>query len=976
MKNFYRLFFIAFILGSPLIGYSQTTIKGTVKDEAGESLIGVSILVKGTVSGTITDFNGNFELNTKLTPPLSLIFSMVGYGTQEVEITDANASNLKIEMAEEVMLGQEVVITGSRVAENIMESPVSVEKMDILDIQNAPADNYYKAIGNLKGVDMTSSSINFQIINTRGFSNTGNTRFVQLIDGMDTQAPALNFPIGNLNGPSELDVESVELIPGAASALYGPNAFNGVLSITSKNAFEYQGLSAFVKQGVNHLGPNANQSPAPLYEASLRYAKAFNDKFAFKVNFSYMKAEDWHGVNYGDREIARTPAGFGSYNPGSDLMHAMGDEASINLAIFPFSSAWRTLASSTAFGPGLTADSYRGDLPSHVVSITGIPEELLIDYGAENKKLNAGLYYRINDKYELSYLYNAGFGTSIYTGAQRYSLSNFGIQQHRVQLRSDNLTFKAYTTIENSGDSYITEFLAKRMYDKVAGGVSSWLGTYGIYYTAYLNGAGLQPGDIQGHPNQSTIETAAHQFARAQTEGRYPLYSSTSGPVSNFESIKESSMRGEVPNGPRFNDHTRMYQADLQYDFKDKVEFMDLTLGASYRMFDLRSNGTIFPDSTGNPISISEYGAYMQASKKVMNDKVKLGGSLRYDKNQNFDGQINPRLSAVIKVKENNNLRMSFQTGFRNPTTQGQHINLDIISSRLLGGLPIYADQYNLTGKSVSGLPLGYEGYSVQAFTTKIFDTGIPDPTLLEAVSVFNPVKPEKIKSFEIGYKGLLFNNNLMVDVNYYYNIYTDFITQIRVRVANEFTTDLAQSAKPGFDYNPNATDGDINYLSLLNGTSSNTFQIYTNIDDDVTSQGFGLGLDYQLLKGYKLGASYNWTVINDIPEGFLAEFNTPEHKINFNFGNRKLTDKMGFNVTYKWQSEFAWESSFTIPANGNVPAISLVDAQVTYKLDALKSILKIGGSNVLNKFYSPSLGGPNIGAIYYLSLTFDDLLN
>ena len=106
---------------------------------------------------------------------------------------------------------------------------------------------------------------------------------------MDTQAPALNFPIGNLNGPSALDVESVELIPGASSALYGPNAFNGVLLINSKNPFDYQGLSATMKLGVNHLGKDASTDASPMYDFSIRYAKAIRDKFAYKINFSFMR---------------------------------------------------------------------------------------------------------------------------------------------------------------------------------------------------------------------------------------------------------------------------------------------------------------------------------------------------------------------------------------------------------------------------------------------------------------------------------------------------------------------------------------------------------------------------------------------------------------------------------------------------------------------------------------------------------------
>lgn len=959
--------------------FAQISISGKVTESgSGEGLAGVNILVKGKVIGTITDINGAFKLNVNDSPPITLVVSYIGYSTQEVTISNAAISNLDISLEEQTMLGQEVVISASRVEESILESPVSIEKMDILAVQSTASDSYYKAIGNLKGVDVTSSSINFQIINTRGFANTGNTRFVQLTDGMDTQAPALNFPIGNLNGPSELDVESVELIPGASSALYGPNAFNGILLVNSKNPFDYQGLSGYSKVGVNHIGSNADQGAAPLYDAAVRYAKAFNNKFAFKVNLAYSRADDWHGTDDTDREIDRTPDGF-SFNPGADRLHYMGDEASINLAIFPLSSSWNVLARNAVFGAGTSAQDYAaaGDLPSNVVSVTPYKEVDLIDYGAENKKANVGLNYRITDRMELSYLFNGGWGTSIYTGAQRYSLSNFGIMQHRLQLRGDNFYLRGYTTRENSGDSYITEFLAKRVNDLAAArvnpnfDVSSALGNYGIEYLRYLYSQGLAPGEINtlSEAERLRIQQEGHVFARNEFNRLFMLDPNSQ----EFQDIKKRAMEGVVPRGPGFNDKTNLYHAEGQYDFKNEVDFMELQVGASYRLYQLRSNGTIFADADA-PITITEYGTYAQAGKWLGDRKVKLSGSVRYDKNQNFKGRVNPRLSAVWKVKENHNLRVSLQTGFRVPTTQGQHIDLSIISSRLLGGLPQYAEKYNITEVSPTGVPLAYEGFSVQNYGTAVFNQGatpaaIFNPAniaLLTPVTTFDPVKPEQVKSIELGYKTLI-QNKFLIDAGYYYNIYNDFISQIRIRKATAYTAATAPSPE---------LIGTPNYATILNGTDLNTFQIYTNVDQQVTSQGTAIGLTYNLNRGYTISANHSWNVLNDVPENFLAEFNTPEHKINLSFANRKLTDEVGFNVTFRYQTEFEWQSSFVAPAFGMVPAYSTVDAQVSYKLSGIKSILKLGGSNLLNQYYIQNLGGPNIGAIYYLSITFDELMN
>ncbi|MEQ8475964.1 TonB-dependent receptor [Fulvivirga sp.] len=945
--------------------FGQTTISGKVLDAGTEEpLAGVNIIVKGKVIGTITDFNGEYNLSVNDAPPFTLVFSFIGYSTQEIEITNASTTGLNVTLEEQSLLGQEIVVSASRVEESILQSPVSIEKMDILAVQNTSADNYYKGIANLKGVDVATSSINFQIINTRGFGSTGNTRFVQLTDGMDTQAPALNFPIGNLNGPSELDVESVELIPGASSALYGPNAFNGILLVNSKSAFDYQGASAFAKIGVNHVGSDADQDMAPMYEASIRYAKAFNNKFAFKVNFSYMQADDWHGTSQLDRNAALNPfASIGGDNPGAERLHVMGDEATLNMNILRFSTTsansvgWQSVAQQRVFQPGSSAWSFaqNGFLPNHVISAPGYQEENIVDYNAKNMKANVGLYYRLNDNVELSYLYNGGFGTSIYTGAQRYSLKNFGIQQHRLQLRGDNFYLRAYTTRENSGDSYIAEFLGKKINDSRFGGdVANYLTGYPLFYLQSLYDQGYRDTD---DPNSVTLQDSytAHQFAKNAMLTNNPLEEGSA----TFEQLQESQQNGVVPAGPKFNDATNLYHVEGQYDFKNQIEAFDLQVGGNYRMFDLRSDGTIFPDQDGG-IQIKEYGAYAQASKRILNESLKLTGSMRYDKNENFDGQVNPRISGVYTVAQNHNFRASYQTGFRIPTTQGQFIDLDIISARLLGGLEDNYSKYQLTTNA-------YTIESVRAFTDIIFSGGAIGTAIGQLVPFTDakPVKPEQIKTVEFGYKSLI-ANKLLVDLAYYHNTYNDFITQIQLRKASADV--FANPAAAASLLNGSA-------LTLRNdGTfTGNTAQIYTNYDQEVTSQGAVIGLTYSLPKGYNLGGNYNWNKLNtEITQGF-SEFNTPEHKFNLSLSNRKITDKLGFNITYRWQEEFFWESSF---ATGDVPSFSTVDAQVSYKLKSLKSMLKLGGSNILNKQYIQSLGGPNIGAIYYLSITFDQLMN
>ncbi|MFC4871630.1 TonB-dependent receptor [Negadavirga shengliensis] len=939
---------------SRLAAQDMVNISGNVSDaDTKEPLIGVNILVKGKVIGTITDVNGNFSLRVNQNPPLTLVFSMVGFATKEVDVTESNLTDLLVNLEEQTMLGQEFVVSASRVEESILQSPVSIEKMDILAIRETASDTYYKAIANLKGVDVTSSSINFQILNARGFNSTGNTRFVQLIDGMDTQAPALNFPIGNLNGPSELDVESAEFIPGASSALYGPNAFNGILLINSKNPFEYQGLSAFYKQGFNHFNgrPGEPQSPQPMYEGSIRYAKAFNNRFAFKISASFMQAEDWHGTDQTDKNFRAQ--GDLPFNPGADRVHVFGDEAANNIGLLRNVAAIQQAANAMGLG------GYINSIPDQVVSRTGYDERYLVDYGAKNYKINGALHYRVTDRAELSYTLNYGSGTSVYTGAQRYSLNNFEISQHKLELKGDNFFLRGYTTRENAGDSYIADLTGININNAWKDN-STWFGQYTLSYMAALANQQVVPGTL-GTTEQ---QVAAHNFARGQADqGRY-LPGST-----EFENAAREIRGDFIPAGSLFSDQSRMYMFEGQYNFKNEIDFMDLQAGWAYRVYDLNSNGTIFADVEGNDISITEIGGFVQGSKRVIQDKLKLTGSIRYDKNENFEGQFSPRISGVF-TQGNNNIRLSYQTGFRMPTTQAQHIDLNVVSARLISGLPYYREKYNIFENAYSiGSVMRYTA-AVGAGASPI----APEATgLLEAVTDLPALRPEKVRSVEIGYKGLLADNRVLIDAAYYYNIYNDFITQTAVRKA------------PGPVFPGAPVDSDQGAINAINAPTlltpvtipgqENTFQTYTNIvDSEVRAHGAAIGITYNLPKNYTISGNYNFNrMITQFEEGFLSEFNTPEHKTNIMFGNRKVARNLGFNVSYRYQSAFRWESSF---GQGDVPEVHNMDAQLSYKVSQMKSIVKLGGSNLFNNRYVFNFGGPTIGAIYYVSITFDELLN
>lgn len=983
---------------------AQTTISGTVTDAGTkETLVGVNIIVKGKVIGTITDLSGKFTLNVNQAPPFTLVFSMVGFNSKEVEVT-GGMSNLSVELAESSIMGQEVVISASRVEESIMKSPVSVEKMDIIAIREVPQASFYDALNNMKGVEMSTQSLTFKSFNTRGFNANGNVRTVQMIDGMDNQAPGLNFSVGNIVGISELDLESVELLPGASSALYGPNAFNGILLMTSKNPFQYQGLSANVRTGIMNESSRTNPSTG-FYDFSARYAKAFSDKVAFKVNMSYLRADDWQANDFRDQSLlngSTIATGSLATNPAYNGVNIYGDETNVNM----FSIAQQMVAA------GALPNAALGVIPQTFVSRTGYRESDLADYGTKSLKLNAALHWRITDRVEAILQGNYGFGTTVYTGADRYSIANFNMGQYKAELKGTNWFLRAYTTQERSGDAFAVGIAAQGI-NEAWKPSTTWFPQYvGAFAQAKLQGA-----------NDATAHGAARAFA---DQGR--LVPGTPA----FEAAKNAVTSRPIPGnasgvGAQFVDKTNLYHFEGSYQFAD-IKWADFVIGANYRIYQLNSEKTLFAtDENGDEFSIKEYGGYAQGSKRLFNDKFKLTASVRYDKNENFEGQWSPRVSGVYSAG-NHNFRASYQTGFRIPTTQDQYIDLVTPQARLIGGLPLFRDRYNFSGNPVYTLATVTQfGGAVLAATqpnSPVYQASIQQATQLaiqqataivtaqvqagqilpqnapaaiaalvpslvppiaaqlvpanaaaankDKLVTYQPTtfRPEVVKSYEIGYKGL-FSNRLLIDSYVYFNQFQNFIGgQVLIQDRN---------------FNPQNPASALG-LNLLSANTRNVYSMPVNRTEVIRSWGWALGADYKLPKNYSIGGNVSYNTLSNLDElaetGFQPSFNTPEYRYVINFANREIAKNLGFAVSYRWQGEFAWQSSFVAPAVSSqqlsvMPAFGTFDAQMSYKLKSLKSIVKVGGTNLFNSTgYRQAWGNPTVGTMYFVSLTFDEFLN
>ncbi|MCB0519977.1 MAG: carboxypeptidase-like regulatory domain-containing protein [Lewinellaceae bacterium] len=937
-------FLVTSLLFNAFLSFGQTTIKGEVLDAAtNDPLIGASIFIQETGEGTVSDFDGSFELKIKGNLPVKAVVSYTGFAEKEITISAAS-SKLTIKLEESAITVADVEVVGQRISDKQKASPLTVESLDLIGIKATPAENFYDGLGSLKGVDLTSASLGFKVINMRGFNSTSPVRSLQLIDGVDNQAPGLNFSLGNFLGSSELDVLGVDLIQGASSAFYGPNAFNGVINITTKSPFLHKGLSVQLKGGERKLASGA-----------IRWADAFKNKnghefIAYKLNLQAFRADDWVADNYNPVDGSRV----GKDNPGRfDAVNIYGDE------FFPSYSFRPSFLDPTS---GLE-DFYR----------TGYKEEDIVDYDTRNGKASVAVHIRTNpskdvESPELIIASSYGTGTTVYQGDNRFSLRNIRFYQNRLELRKEGKFFiRLFATQDNAGDSYDPYFTALKL-QEAAKSNGDWGNDYVFYWKKFVTNNNFARWKAAGYPNpmlafdpstgtfslknqadleawylsnQDSIrawhieaENWANMASDQTNETSYDFYD----PDKNPERFKEefdritSAKSNSTEGGTKFYDKSALYNAQGEYKFQTDI-IDNLTVGANARLYTPRSEGTIFYDTAGIKITNFEFGSYVGGDKKFWDDRLTLSATVRVDKNENFNWISTPAASIVFKPRANNFLRLSFSSAIRNPTLSDQYLFLKVGRATLAG---------NLNGVENLATVDSYVDYT----------NNFLDKSKLVYFNI-DPIQPEKVKTFELGYRTTLFNS-VYVDAGYYYNIYNDFI-----------------GYKIGLDIEFQDSSSIPKDISV--------YRYAANSNERITSQGFSVALSYYFAKYFQLSGNYSWNRLNtQSDDEIVPAFNTPEHKFNIGISGRDIPiilgkfklRKLGFNINYRWVDGFLFEGSpqFT----GFIPSYDLLDAQVNLKIDRWDTTFKIGATNLLENIHYETYGGPSIGRLAYISIQYE----
>jgi outer membrane receptor protein involved in Fe transport len=412
---------------------------------------------------------------------------------------------------------------------------------------------------------------------------------------------------------------------------------------------------------------------------------------------------------------------------------------------------------------------------------------------------------------------------------------------------------------------------------------------------------------------QGASVEAAHNAARSFADIGRPVPGSAL-----FQELFNKVRRIPISaGGGLFIDRSSLWKAEGQYVFSREIKFAEVIAGASIKKYLLNSKGTIFIDSTGS-IGVNETGAYVQVTKKLMKERLTVSGTGRYDKNENFKGRLTPRFAVLARVAKQHFFRVSYQEAYRLPTAVQQFMRLQAGNGAILmGGLPWINDYMHLKTNPV------YEVAANGSVSTTAY--------------VYKPYKPETSRSVELGYKVLL-RNKWMIDAYGYRSSYEDFIGRILL-------------------YQP---------------ATGKTFVPHTNnANSKINTYGFGLEADYRMRSGFFLSFNIFSDRITGVPENFIPFFNTPDYRLNAGLGHPGLgkNKNWGFHVQYRWQDDYFYESDFT---QGPVPAYGTIDAQISLQLKKLRSVIRAGGTNVLNHYYRNAFGNPYIGGLYYVGYAYN----
>lgn len=280
MKKLFVIILLALVQVTAIAQGTKTT--GRVTDAAtGMPLEGASVTIKSTGMGTSTDINGQFSILSAKTGKITLRVSYVGYADVEKVVEAGSAVNITLK--EEQGRGNDVVVSASKRPEKITRAPATISVISAKDLEQTSSFNIGELASKIQGVEFIRTGVNGVGFNARGFNNAFNAKILQMTDGRNSMmAGGSGLPSGIMNTVIKEDVERLEIVLGPNSALYGPNAHNGIANTITKDPRKYQGTTLVIGAGNRDV-----------FSGRFRTASKINNKWAYKITGEYTTGRDF-----------------------------------------------------------------------------------------------------------------------------------------------------------------------------------------------------------------------------------------------------------------------------------------------------------------------------------------------------------------------------------------------------------------------------------------------------------------------------------------------------------------------------------------------------------------------------------------------------------------------------------------------------------------------------------------------------------
>ncbi|MDQ6827607.1 MAG: TonB-dependent receptor [Gemmatimonadota bacterium] len=278
------------IVALPVIAAAQTgRLSGTVTDSTKAALTGTQVTIVGTGLSGISDDAGHFAIGGVNAGTYAVRAQRVGQRATTIAnviIHSGDETKIVIILARAPIELAGVVVSASRRTEKITEAPATVTRIESAQIENTVGNSFASALKGVKGLDFIQIGVMAVGVNARGFNTAFNNRVLQLEDGRISTLPESGLPAGTLTTIPKVDLSAVEVLVGPGSALYGPDASSGVITLTTKDPRDFPGTTLEMSSGSRSF-----------YDVQGRQAGMIGERWGYKISGEYERASDWQNKN-------------------------------------------------------------------------------------------------------------------------------------------------------------------------------------------------------------------------------------------------------------------------------------------------------------------------------------------------------------------------------------------------------------------------------------------------------------------------------------------------------------------------------------------------------------------------------------------------------------------------------------------------------------------------------------------------------